>query len=128
MARILVIDDDQQIRDLLHSMLENDGFSCETAPEGKAGMRLLAEKSFDLVITDLIMPGKEGLETIMELRRTSPHIKIIAISGGIPGKNMDFLSAAQTLGASRVFSKPVRRNELIQAIKELLVPTESPKK
>ena len=82
MALILIIDDDDQIRRVLRKTLERDGYDVADAPNGKEGIRLYRENPADLVITDIIMPEKEGIETIRELRRDFPEVKIIAISGG----------------------------------------------
>jgi len=82
MARILLIDDDAPVRRTLRKMLERQGYEVEEAPDGKAGLTLYQENPADLIITDLIMPEMEGIETIMELRRRFPDVKIIAMSGG----------------------------------------------
>ena len=82
MARILVIDDDDQILRTLHQVLEMEGHEVVDASNGKEGIKLFRENGADLIITDIVMPEKEGLETIMELRRDFPDIKVIAISGG----------------------------------------------
>ena len=82
MSKILVIDDDKNIRSLLRDFLERDGYEVMEAENGKVGLKLFRENGADLVITDLIMPEKEGIETIRELRRDFSDVKIIAISGG----------------------------------------------
>jgi len=82
MARILVIDDDIQILEMLGQTLEREGYEVVDALDGKEGMRLYREAPTDLVITDIVMPEKEGVETIMELKRDFPDVKIIAMSGG----------------------------------------------
>jgi len=119
-ARILVVDDDEQIRTMLVMTLEEAGYEADEAADGRAAIRKQREKPADLVITDLIMPEKEGLETIMDLRKEWPSTKIIAISGGgraVPG---DYLLHARHLGAARVFRKPIERSELLGAVRELL--------
>jgi YesN/AraC family two-component response regulator len=82
MANILIIDDDQQILNMLSQILKRAGYGVVEALDGKQGLKLYRENPTDLIITDIIMPEKEGLETIMELQRDFPDVKIIAISGG----------------------------------------------
>ncbi len=120
MARILVIDDDVLTRQLLCEALEVDGHRVMEAIEGQEGLDLLKQHSFQLVITDIFMDGKDGLETIDELRRNYPHVKIIAISGGgdIGGEN--FLKTADILGAHRVVCKPFQVVDIMQMVDELL--------
>ena len=120
MARILVIDDDVQIQAMLRQMLEREGYEVVDAPDGKVGMKLYREQKPDLVITDLIMPEKEGIETIMELQREFPDVKIIAISGGGVIAAENYLCLAKGLGALRTFAKPFERNEILEAVGQLL--------
>ena len=120
MVRILIIDDDPQILDMLGQTLEREGHEVVDAPNGKEGLKLYRENPTDLIITDLIMPEKEGIETIMELRRDFPDVKIIAISGGGHNDADQYLSMAQKLGVQRTFAKPVARAELLKAVRELL--------
>ncbi|MFC1885957.1 response regulator [Thermodesulfobacteriota bacterium] len=120
MARLLVIDDDDQFREMLREMLIREGYQVETAPEGETGIRLYRNAPFDLIITDIIMPEKEGVETIMELKRNFPEVKIIAVSGGGQIGPRDYLEMAKKLGADRTFSKPLLRVELLDAVKEVL--------
>lgn len=121
MASILIIDDNSEIRRLLKRLLERHGYEVVEAPDGLVGTRLFREKPADLVITDIIMPEQEGIETIMELRRDFPDVKIIAISGG--GKAMkggDTLHVAKALGAKRTFVKPLKMKDMVEAVRELL--------
>ena len=121
MKRILVIDDDMQFRQMLRQTLERAGFEVAEAPDGEKGMRLYRQDPTDLIITDIIMPEKEGVETIIELRREFPDVKIIAISGGSRGIDAkDCLYAVKQLGADCTFSKPFDRKELLEAISGLL--------
>ena len=117
---ILVIDDDDQVRTLLVKMLEFEGYAVLEAPDGKVGYKLYLENNPDLVITDLIMPEREGIETIRELRKDNPEIKIIAISGGGSVEPEQYLSMAKRLGVKRTFSKPFKREEILGAVKELI--------
>ena len=82
MKRLLVIDDDDQMRQMLKQMLERAGYEIIDAPDGQTGIELYRQNPTDLIITDLIMPQKDGMETIIELKRDFPNVKIIAISGG----------------------------------------------
>ena len=82
MSRILIIEDDEHVRGMLRKMLERIGYDVFDAPDGKEGLDFYRNTPVDLVITDILMPEKEGIQTIMELRREFPDVKIIAISGG----------------------------------------------
>ena len=121
MARILVIDDDEQIRRMLRQMLERVGYEVADAPDGDEGIRLYRKRPADVVITDIIMQEKEGLQAIMELRREFPGVKIIAISGGGRlGGPESYLDFAKRFGAVRTFTKPIRKEKLLNAISEVL--------
>jgi len=120
MARILVVDDDKEVREMLRQMLERAGYEVVDACDGNVALKLYREQPTDLIITDLIMPNKEGIETIMELRRDFPDVKIIAISGGGRIGPKDYLSSAKMLGARRILAKPLDRPKLLKAIEELL--------
>lgn len=121
MACILVIDDEEEIRILLTQILEKAGHRVLCARDGAEGMALCRQQKIHLVITDLIMPGQEGVETIIELRTDYPDIPVVAISGGgrISGTR-DFLNTAKVLGATRTFSKPFDNAELLYAVRELV--------
>ncbi|MBW1811270.1 MAG: response regulator [Deltaproteobacteria bacterium] len=120
MPQIIVIDDDEQVRLWLKLALERAGHEVLDARDGQQGIKLLRNNPADLVITDIVMPEKEGIETIIELRNQFPDLKIIAISGG--GRNLpeNYLDMAAKLGADRTFTKPIQREELLDAIKDLL--------
>jgi len=120
MSKILVIDDDKNIRSLLRDFLERDGYEVMEAENGKVGLKLFRENGADLVITDLIMPEKEGMETIRELRRDFSDVKIIAISGGGTIGPETYLQMARKMGADRVFEKPFNLKEMSEAIRELM--------
>jgi len=120
MGKILVIDDDEQISRTLHQVLEMDGHEVLDAPNGKEGIKLFEEHGADIIITDIIMPEKEGLETIEELREYDPDLKIIAISGGGSFDPRIYLNIAENLGAMRSLVKPFSREELLATVKELL--------
>ncbi len=120
MARILVIDDDEQIRLMLQKKLSAEGYEVFIATEGREALRMIKENDVNIVITDLIMPGKEGLETIVDLRRDHPEVMIIAISGGGVGSPDIYLDAARRLGAHRTFPKPIDLETLFNATRELI--------
>ena len=121
MANILLVDDEASLVKVQSEFLCRVGHTVSTAANGKEAMALVAHNDFDLVITDLIMPEKEGLETIAELRRIAPKIKIIAMSGGtvmIGAK--DSLSMAQMFGASFTLAKPFSGETLVDAVTQVL--------
>ena len=120
MARILVIEDEDEIRTMLCQVLEGEGYDVEEASDGMEGVELYRNKPADLIITDMIMPKKEGMETIMDLKLEFPNVKIIAISGGGRVGPEPYLEVAEGLGAERVFTKPFRIPELIEAIQNIL--------
>ena len=120
MARILLIDDDEQVLDMLYESLTREGYDVLRASNGEKGLRLYRQKPVDLIITDIIMPEKEGIETIIELRRDFPDVKIIAMSGGGRIGTKDYLHLAKIFGVQRTFTKPVAREQLLDAIKALL--------
>ena len=120
MRKILIIDDDEQMRNLLCRAMEYAGFKVEVAADGRKGLRFFESNTYDLVITDLIMPEQEGMETITFLRKNHPEVKIIAISGGGRIGPETYLPAALELGADRAFAKPFPIDDLINTVKELL--------
>ena len=120
MARILVIDDDNQMREMLRRKLENEGYEVLDASDGNVGMKLLRERDADLVITDIIMPNKEGIETILELKRDFPDVKVIAICGGGRFGPEDYLHLAKGLGVHSTFSKPFKLHDLLGSIQDAL--------
>ncbi|MFN0043058.1 MAG: response regulator transcription factor [Alphaproteobacteria bacterium] len=120
MATILVIDDDDGVRKLIATLLERAQHRVIEATDGVAGLKAFKAASFDLVITDLIMPEKEGLETIRELRMDGGDVKILAISGGFPGNPIDILDMARNLGADAVLGKPFTPAALLAEVARLL--------
>ena len=115
---ILIIDDDEQIRAFLRRVLEAAGYMVTEAPNGQEGLRQFRQTPTALVITDLFMPDRDGLEVTMALHRESPTVKIIVITGG--SGQRDFLEVAKILGAHRTMRKPVTIAELLQAVQEEL--------
>ncbi len=118
--RVLIVDDDEQIRTLLQEVMEWAGFDVAVAENGRVAMRLQGQRPADLVITDLIMPEQEGLETITSLKKLYQGIKIIAISGGGRIGPEAYLPAALELGADLIFSKPFDVQEIVAAARALL--------
>ena len=121
MARILLIEDDDELRKVIAQSLAHAGHEVVQAADGRQGIDLFHATPFDLVLTDLVMPGKEGVETIIELHREQPTLKIIAMSGGMLRSNF-YLELAGKLGAHRTLAKPFMPAELLGAIDEVLAP------
>ncbi len=129
MVSILIIDDEEDIRDALQIVLESVGHNVKVASNGNEAVELQRSEPADLIITDVIMPGKDGVDTIKEIRQEFPGIRIIAISGGggvqpteyVPEAitTTAYLAAAKEAGADMVFTKPFERNVLIQAVDDL---------
>jgi len=129
MASILIIDDEEDIRDALQMVLESAGHDVKVASNGNEGVELQRKTPADLIITDIIMPEKDGVTTIKEIRDEFPGIRIIAISGGGGVQPVEYvpeaitttayLAAAKEAGADRVFTKPFEREDLIQAVEDL---------
>jgi CheY-like chemotaxis protein len=114
--RILFIDDDAMIRETAREMLESTGHEVIEAENGRRGLDQYRKQQVDVVITDIIMPEKDGLETILEIRGVDPNVRIIAISGGGPTRNLDFLDIAKKLGATATLAKPFRKDDLIACV------------
>lgn len=124
LAKLLVVDDDAGVRKMLKAILEKDSHVVVTAENGSQALECLQKRIPDVVILDIIMPEKEGFETIVELRRNYPELKIIAISGGGAIGANNYLKLAKILGAHLALEKPVEMYELRVAIQQL-VPTEA---
>jgi len=120
MAKILIIDDEQPIREALGAIAAAAGHECCCAADGRQGLAQFALFQPDLVITDLLMPDIEGMETIGEMRRLRPDLPIIAVSGGGRVGNMTFLKIAESLGANRSIAKPFSAAAIMTAFAELL--------
>lgn len=119
MAHLILIDDDRDLREILAVTLTDAGHVVRQAKEGREAMALFQREPADVVITDLIMPGKEGLETIVALRKERPKLPIIAISGGVEHSPV-YLGLAARLGAQRTLAKPFKIEALLKAIDEVL--------
>jgi DNA-binding response OmpR family regulator len=119
-ARILLIDDDLEILNLLQEVLVEAGHDCFCAENGVIGFRALEQSRFDLVVTDLVMPEAEGIETILKIRRTGSHVPVLAISGAFLAAPGDLLDMAASLGADRTLTKPFEIEEFMRVVEELL--------
>ena len=124
MADILLIDDDPWVRNIFFQMLKKGGHTVLQAENGQQGIDLYRAKQPALVITDMVMPFKDGLETIMELKNEFPQARIIAISGGGAIEPEKYLYLAETIGAIKTLGKPVTQDQLLAAVNETLA--ESP--
>jgi len=119
-ARILVIDDEAEIRSVLREALEAAGYEVAVAEDGARGLEAQRARPADLVITDIFMPGKEGIETIQELHEEFPGLRIIAMSAGGTLRTLDYLPIAREFGAVRTISKPFDNDTLLAAVREAL--------
>lgn len=126
MARIIIADDDQQLRVTLVISLERMGHQVLEARDGNEAVRLVEQEPPDILITDIVMPDKEGLEVISEVRRKFPAVKIIAMSGGGYGNAAGYLKIAHALGANLVIAKPFPNEELAAKVNALLGGETSP--
>ena len=120
MARILVVDDDPQVAGIVSRILEHGGHEVRVATDGRAAVRIHREEPADLVITDVFMPGQDGIETILQLHAEFPGLKIIVMSGGAQGAHAKPLEDARLLGATRTLAKPFSPDTLISTVQELL--------
>jgi len=120
MARILVIDDEAPIRNIIGLTLRKQSHEIIEAPNGKVGIECQRQNPADIVITDIIMPEQDGIETIMNLRKAFPQTKIIAMSGGGRIGPGSYLEMAKKMGAHHVLEKPLDRKELSAIIHKLL--------
>lgn len=122
MSAILVVDDDEFVLEVLSEMLRFEGYEVATALDGRQAERRIqeAERAFDLVITDIIMPEQEGIETISRLRRAYRHLPIIAISGGGHSGPGAYLDMACQIGANAALTKPFELSDLVSTVTDLL--------
>jgi len=120
MALILVIDDNEEIRRLLRQVLESAHHEVLEAGNGDEGLKCVDNQKVDLVITDVFMPEKDGLEILREMRKNHPGMNVIAMSGGGQFGNMDIMRTARSFGAFRVMAKPFNLNEMLQIVSAAL--------
>lgn len=127
MEQILIIDDEAPIRSMIRLVLERAGYAVAEAADGIEGIQRFREKPADLIITDLIMPNKDGIGVILELKKEFTGVKIIAMSGGGLNRPEGYLRGAKKLGAAYTLSKPISRQELLRAVADTLKgQTEAP--
>jgi CheY-like chemotaxis protein len=126
MIRILLVDDDDMSRGAIHKMLERAGYAVESTSDGDEVIRMYGQQAADLVITDLIMPDKDGLEIIQDLRKLNPKVRILAISGGGRVDANEYLAVARKFGAVEILSKPFTKDELRRAVDAALGAKEQP--
>ena len=121
MANILVVDDEAPVRNLLSDVLEKEGYTVFTAETGVVASEIYNSNDIDLIITDLVMPEKGGIDLIMELKKQDPNIKVIAISGGggITGR-FDYLPIAKLVGATEIIAKPFQVTEIRAQVAKML--------
>ncbi len=130
MARIIVIDDEEDIRNVLKEVLERAGHEVEIAGSSDEGLDILRDRGAELVITDVIMPGKDGVDTVYQIRMEFPNTRIIVISGGGNGGPMEYepsaikttayLASADAAGADVTLTKPFNRKEIVDAVNNLV--------
>jgi DNA-binding NtrC family response regulator len=120
MATILIIDDEKPIRFTVTAMLADEGHEVLEAENGQQGIAVLEDCPVDVVVTDILMPEREGLETIMEIRRRWPDVSVIAISGGGRTGTANYLEMAVELGATTTLDKPFTRTELLAELETCL--------
>lgn len=133
MSHVLIIDDSEQTRNTMKLMLESAGFDVSVATDGEDGLNRFRHERFDLVISDIVMPRNDGLQTIREIREMTSDIPIVAMSGGMhfsagsSGQNVTSyaLSLAEEFGATRTISKPFSRDNLFAVIRECMSETGS---
>jgi DNA-binding NtrC family response regulator len=120
MNRILLIDDDETLRRPLERCLMRAGYDVRVAPDGQTGLKLWREEGADLVITDLCMPRRTGLEVIIEIQAFAPDAALLAMSGGFESGTLDLLGTASQAGAVRTLPKPFTLEELLDAVRGLI--------
>jgi DNA-binding response OmpR family regulator len=120
MTRILIVDDEPRVREVVRDFLEEAGYHVEEASDGEEGLKRYLDQPADMVVTDILMPKKGGLNFIRELRGIFPEVKIIAMSGGGKDGKLNFLASARTIGAVRTISKPFEYDELPACVRDLL--------
>jgi len=124
LARILVIDDQEPIRRIVRRALEQNGHEVYDASDGELGMEILESQSFDLVVTDIFMPGQDGIVTLRQIRTRFPALKVIVISGGDSTGLMDLRQDAELLGAVSTLQKPFNAREIMDKVRDALAGKE----
>jgi DNA-binding NtrC family response regulator len=120
MARILVIDDQEAIRRIVRRALEQAGHEVFDASDGEMGMQMLARHSVAVVISDIFMPGQDGILTLRQIRKQFPDVKVIVISGGDSTGMLDLRRDAELLGAVKSLQKPFTAREIVDLVRSVL--------
>ncbi len=120
MGKILLVDDEEQLRSMLRIVLEDAGHEVVAAGNGKEAFEIFQSRPVDLMVTDLIMPGQEGIETIIQFRQRYPKVKIIAMSGGGRTGAQNYLDLARKLGANLTLSKPFSNSDFLTGVNGVL--------
>ena len=120
MTNLLLIEDNDQVRDIIHQCLETEPYVIHKSNSGLGGLALYQQKAIDIVLLDLFLPDKDGLEIIKAIRKMNPRAKIIAMSGGFQKGEIDILGIAKRLGAATTLSKPFSMEELLAVVKHLV--------
>src|ERR1700704_109258 len=117
--RILVVDDNEDLRSTIKALLQADGFDVSVAADGEAALASHRARPADVVVTDLFMPDKDGIETIIELKKLYPTVKIVAMSGWTSTQGSDYLQVAREIGAEVTLQKPFDPAELSRVVRDL---------
>jgi DNA-binding response OmpR family regulator len=121
MKRILILEDDEQFQKLLETILKDAGYTVEAASDGKQGLKLLADKTFDLLITDIFMPENDGIGVLREIRNKQHGMKVISMSGGGRGVGPgEVLDVTEALGVDKSIQKPFTKKEFLPLVSELI--------
>jgi CheY-like chemotaxis protein len=120
MANILLVEDEEQLRSMLRIVLKSAGHAVEEAGNGREALELYSKSPADLIVTDIVMPDKEGIETIITLRESYPDVKIIAMSGGGRTGAQNYLELAKKLGANHVLAKPFSPGDFLDVVNMVL--------
>ena len=120
MARILLVEDDKFTRELYELLLKEEGHKVESAEDGEIGLKMALAGGYDLILLDIIMPNKDGIGMIIDLKKEFPGVKIIAMSGGGVNRPEGYLDGAKKLGANRTLTKPIDRDQMLMAVKDTL--------
>lgn len=126
MALILITDDDSDLRSTLERLLKLRGHTVQAGCDGLEGAKLLAQNRYDLLITDIVMPNQEGLESIIQAHKRYPELKIIAMSGAGKTSTEVYLRVAKNVGANAVFQKPWNPKDMLAKVEELVGPPSAP--
>lgn len=119
--RILIVDDNQDILSFMQAALETAGYEVQTAPEGAQAIALLTKRRADLLITDIFMPGQDGIETLRECKTRFPQTRIVVMSaGGASSRKLDYLPAAALIGANATLRKPFNVDQLLDTVRKVL--------